>query len=131
MPGQTIEDIARAEAVFLGDDVAPLEADLRRRFPRARLMPAQTGLAALIAHVVDLKFFCGFTFAENGRNPSGLVKEAGAFNCDLFWDGSGWDNSFEQPGAKTFPRILPNQAWPDVFRRAYTRSFVWLRDRMM
>lgn len=41
-------------AVFLGDDVAPLEADLRRRFPRARLMPAQTGLEALIAHVVDL-----------------------------------------------------------------------------
>jgi parallel beta-helix repeat protein len=71
------------------------------------------------------------TFAENGRNPGGLVKEVGAFNCDLFWDGSGWNNSFEQPGAKSFPRILPNQEWPDVFRRAYTRGFAWLRDRMM
>jgi parallel beta-helix repeat protein len=69
--------------------------------------------------------------SENGRNPGGLVKEAGAFNCDLFWDGSGWDNSFEQPGAKSFPRVLPSAGWPGVARRAYTRGFAWLRDRMM
>ncbi|MFN0086493.1 MAG: parallel beta-helix domain-containing protein [Blastocatellia bacterium] len=69
--------------------------------------------------------------SDNGRNPGGLVKEAGAYNCDLFWDGSGWDNSFEQPGAKSFPRWVPSHTWPGIARRAYTRGFAWLRDRML
>jgi cytochrome c peroxidase len=69
--------------------------------------------------------------AENGRNPGGLVKELGAMNVDILWDGSGWDNSFEQSGVKAFPGMLPTNSWPDVFRRAYARVYSYVRDKMM
>jgi cytochrome c peroxidase len=70
-------------------------------------------------------------FADNGRDPGGLVKEIGVMNADLFWDGSGWDNSWNQPGTKSFPVILPGDGWPNVVRRAYTRVFSFLRERLM
>jgi cytochrome c peroxidase len=73
----------------------------------------------------------GNKFADNGRDPGGLVKQIGALNVDLFWDGSGWDNSWNQPGAKSFPSVLPGDRWPNVARRAYTRVFSFLRDRLM
>ncbi|MCI0389253.1 MAG: right-handed parallel beta-helix repeat-containing protein [Acidobacteria bacterium] len=73
----------------------------------------------------------GNTFAENGRNPGGIVKEMGALNVDLIWDGSGWDNSWNQPGAKSFPAVLPGDGWPSVARRSYARVFSFLRERLM
>jgi cytochrome c peroxidase len=69
--------------------------------------------------------------SENGRNPGELVKQLGAINVDVLWDGSGWDNSFEQSGVKRFPAMLPTDKWPDVFRRAYARVYSFVRDRMM
>jgi cytochrome c peroxidase len=75
--------------------------------------------------------FWGNTFVDNGRNPVGEVKKMGLMNTDIFWDGSGWNNSFEQPGAKTFPSVLPKQSWPDVVRRAYTRGYRYLVERML
>jgi cytochrome c peroxidase len=75
--------------------------------------------------------FWGNTFAENGRNPQGDAKKMGIQNTDIFWDGSGWNNSFEQPGVKTFPNVLPSNSWPDVVRRAYTRGYRYLVERML
>ena len=69
--------------------------------------------------------------AENGRHPAGRVKEAGAVNVDLFWDGSGWDNAWDQPGAKSFPAVLPSRSWPNVARRAWSRVFSFVRDRAL
>lgn len=73
----------------------------------------------------------GNTFADNGHNPGGLIKEAGAKNCDIFWDGSGWNNSFEQSGVKSFPPVLPNDNWPNPLRRAFTRAFNYVRDKLL
>lgn len=70
-------------------------------------------------------------FSENGRNPSGLVKQLGAINVDILWDGSGWDNSFEQSDVKRYPAMLPTDNWPGVLRRAYARVYSFVRDRMM
>jgi cytochrome c peroxidase len=69
--------------------------------------------------------------SDNGRNPGESVKQLGAVNVDILWDGSGWDNSFEQSGVKRFPALLPTDNWPDVFRRAYARVYAFVRDRMM
>lgn len=69
--------------------------------------------------------------SENGRDPGGLVRELGAMNVDILWDGSGWDNSFEQSGVKAFPSMLPTNNWPDVFRRAYARVYTYVRNKMM
>jgi len=71
------------------------------------------------------------TFANNGRNPGGLIKDVGARNVDIFWDGSGWNNSFDQLGVKGFPALLPSNAWPDPLRRSYTRIFGFVRDRLL
>jgi parallel beta-helix repeat protein len=73
----------------------------------------------------------GNRFAENGRNPGGMVKAMGAMNVDILWDGSGWDNSFEESGVKRFPGMLPSENWPDVFRRAYARVYSYARDKLM
>jgi cytochrome c peroxidase len=73
----------------------------------------------------------GNKFSGNGRDPDGLVKEIGVINADLLWDGSGWDNSWNQPGARSFPAVLPGDRWPNVARRAYTRVFSFLRERFM
>ncbi|MEP7339068.1 MAG: parallel beta-helix domain-containing protein [Acidobacteriota bacterium] len=73
-------------------------------------------------------------FANNGRDPGGLIKQVGAKNVDIFWDGSGWNNVFEQSGVKGFkswPAVLPSNIWPDPLRRSYTRIFGFVRDRMM
>jgi hypothetical protein len=69
--------------------------------------------------------------AENGRDPGPSVKQLGAMNVDILWDGSGWDNSFEQSGVNAFPAMLPTNNWPDVFRRAYARVYSYVRDKMM
>src|SRR5215475_2097390 len=69
--------------------------------------------------------------SENGRNPGELVRQLGAVNVDILWDGSGWNNSFEQSGVKKFPAMLPTDSWPDVFRRAYARVYSFVRDKMM
>ena len=73
----------------------------------------------------------GNTFADNGRNPGGLVKEIGLKNTDIFWDGSGWNNAFEESGVKTFPKALPTRNWPDPLRRSYARIYGYVRDRML
>lgn len=73
----------------------------------------------------------GNTMVDNGRNPGGLAKEIGLADCDLFWDGSGWDNSWNQPGAKSFPFTLPGDGWPGVLRRSYASAYSWLRDKLL
>jgi parallel beta-helix repeat protein len=73
----------------------------------------------------------GNRMSDNGRNPGGMVKQLGASNVDILWDGSGWDNSFEQSNIKRFPALLPTNTWPDVFRRAYARVYSYVRDKMM
>jgi cytochrome c peroxidase len=59
--------------------------------------------------------------AGNGRNPAASVLAVGGAGLDILWDGSGWDNAFAQPGAKTFPVWLPNRSWPTFAARAWSR----------
>ena len=62
----------------------------------------------------------GNTLEGNGRKPTASVKAAGG-GGDLVWDGSGWDNKWEQPGVKAVPPFLPSKAWPDLFAKAWSR----------
>ena len=73
----------------------------------------------------------GNIFAGNGRRPAGQAKEIGLVDCDLFWDGSGWDNTWQQPGAKSFPFTLPGDRWPNLLRRSYSIAYSWVRDRLL
>jgi len=59
---------------------------------------------------------------DNGRHPAPAVKEIACRGVDLLWDGSGWTNSWDQPGATRFPMLLPDRSWPGLLRRAWSRA---------
>ncbi len=60
---------------------------------------------------------------NNGAQPEGIIKELGFNGADLLWDLSGYDNSWDQPGATKMPNTLPNKSWPDLVRRANWRMW--------
>lgn len=61
----------------------------------------------------------GNTLENNGYDPDPKVRELGIPGADILWDGSGWDNRFDQPGASAFPPLLPTSRWPAPVYRAY------------
>lgn len=67
------------------------------------------------------------TLQNNGSNPSPEAFRFGLPGADLVWDGSGWDNSWQENARSTFPPILPNRTWSDFTRRAYWRVLVVAR----
>jgi cytochrome c peroxidase len=69
------------------------------------------------------------TLAGNGGNAAPAVKALSGRGVDLLWDGSGWDNAWRQPGATTFPPLLPARTWPDVLRRAWSRVVSYLAEK--
>jgi parallel beta-helix repeat protein len=63
------------------------------------------------------------SFANNGYDPDPFVREMGIPTGDLLWDGSGWGNTFDEPGASgTFPPLLPGHGWPVPARRVYSHA---------
>lgn len=62
-------------------------------------------------------------FENNGYDAQGEVAELGLPGTDILWTGEGWTNSFDQPGASTFPPLLPGRHWPDPARRALWRTY--------
>lgn len=71
----------------------------------------------------------GNTFAENGRHAAPSVKAIAGRGVDVVWDGSGADNTWSQPGATRFPPLLPDDSWPGVLRRAWSRLVSYLAER--
>jgi cytochrome c peroxidase len=63
------------------------------------------------------------TYENNGYDPQGMVKELGLPGADIGWTGEGWNNSFDDPTANTFPPLLPGRSWPDPARRALWRAY--------
>ena len=61
------------------------------------------------------------TMKNNGLDPDPSVLKLGLPGADLLWDLSGYDNSWDQPSARSMPPILPNKSWPDILRRANWR----------
>jgi parallel beta-helix repeat protein len=59
--------------------------------------------------------------AGNGGKPAPAVKAAGG-GADLLWDGSGWDNTWDEPGARAVPVFLPGPRWPVLLRKAWSRA---------
>lgn len=62
-------------------------------------------------------------YENNGYDPHGDVAELGIPGADILWTGEGWNNAFDEPGAKTFPPVLPGRNWPDPARRALWRFY--------
>jgi parallel beta-helix repeat protein len=60
-------------------------------------------------------------FSGNGDDPAQVVTDLGLYGADILWDASSWEVTWQQPGATSFPPVLPGERWPDFTRRAYWR----------
>ena len=72
----------------------------------------------------------GNRMSANGRRPAPSVTEAGLPGADLLWDGSGWSNTWDQPGAKSFPPALPGPGWPDWARKTWWQVIDMAKSRL-
>jgi parallel beta-helix repeat protein len=96
--------------------------DLMTAFPGSRKFD--------VGYVPEDNRIYGNTFADNGKNPAKDIRDFGGDGLDLLWDGNGWSNVWNQPGAKSFPRILPGSGWPGFARRAYSRILLFAREKI-
>ncbi|MCC6804920.1 MAG: right-handed parallel beta-helix repeat-containing protein [Anaerolineae bacterium] len=62
-------------------------------------------------------------FENNGYAPDQSLIDFGVPGADILWTGEGWSNSFDQPGANTFPPVLPSRSTPDPLKRALWRTY--------
>lgn len=61
-------------------------------------------------------------YENNGYDADKFVKDMLGGGFDIIWDGSGVDNRFDEPNAKTsFPPVLPSSKWPDPLYNVYWR----------
>ncbi len=69
----------------------------------------------------------GNTLSHNAYDPHPAAKEFGFPAADIIWDGSGADNTFDQPDATTFPPMLPTSNWSPLVSNAYGKVLGVLR----
>jgi len=51
------------------------------------------------------------------------VAELGIPAGDILWDTTGGNNRFNEPGATSFPPLLPGDGWPGFLQTAYGNVF--------
>ncbi len=71
--------------------------------------------------IPERNWFHGNRYENNGFAPQGMIEELGFKGKDIIWDLSGYDNSWDEPGASSMPAVLPKKSWPDLVRRANWR----------
>jgi len=61
-------------------------------------------------------------YENNGFDADKFVKDLLGSGFDIVWDGTGVDNRFDEPNAKTsFPPALPSSKWPAPLYNLYWR----------
>ncbi len=66
---------------------------------------------------------------DNGADADPAARSIGLPAVDLAWDGSGWDNSWQEATGRREPGLLPGREWSVFARRIYYRIFSIL-DRL-
>jgi parallel beta-helix repeat protein len=61
------------------------------------------------------------TLENNGYDADPFIRDMLGSGFDIIWDGSGRDNRFDQPGASSFPPVLPGASWPEPVYNLYWR----------
>jgi cytochrome c peroxidase len=82
-----------------------------------------------VGPIPEYNFIHGNSYAENGRHPAGALAEQGLRGADLIWDGAGWSNLWDEPGA-TRSSMLPAPGWPSPLRRGWWRVLSVARNYM-
>jgi cytochrome c peroxidase len=61
------------------------------------------------------------TYQHNGYEPDPALIGAGLTGADLLWTTAGSGNRWDEPGATSFPGLLPQSNWPGFVQRIYWR----------
>ncbi|HYP26019.1 MAG TPA: parallel beta-helix domain-containing protein, partial [Blastocatellia bacterium] len=69
----------------------------------------------------------GNVYADNGREPSKSITDAGLAGADLLWDLSGWSNTWQEKDATRATPLL-SASWPSFARRAYWRALTLAQE---
>jgi cytochrome c peroxidase len=77
----------------------------------------------------EYNYVHGNNYSNNGRHPAGALAEQGVPGADLVWDGAGWSNVWDEPGA-TRSSMLPSPEWPAPLRRGWWRLLSVARDHL-
>ncbi len=127
-PGSIVSQVPAGTGIFImaadRTEVAENEIQGNDSFGIAVVSLAQAlpkGTVFDVGPVPEGNFVHDNRLGGNGKNPAASVKTVGGVGLDILWDGSGWDNVFAQPGAKTFPLWLPNRSWPAFAARGWSR----------
>ena len=68
---------------------------------------------------------------RNGYDADRYVTDLGISGADIIWDGSAWNNLFDQPGASAFPPLLPGPGWPEPLRKGYWQMLNYLVNQLL
>ncbi len=127
-PGSIVSQVPVGTGIFImaadRTEVAENEIQGNDSFGIAVVSLAQAlpkGTTFDVGPVPEGNFIHDNRLGGNGKNPAASVKAVGGAGLDILWDGSGADNVFAQPGARTFPMWLPNRSWPAFAARGWSR----------
>lgn len=67
------------------------------------------------------------TLVNNAYDPHPDAKKFGFPAVEIIWDGSGANDTFDQPGASSFPPMLPTSGWSPLVSNAYGKVLGVLR----
>lgn len=70
-------------------------------------------------------------YANNGYAPDDMVKDLGIPGADILWDASGNKIRFDEPGATSFPPLLPSANWPGPVQKGYSNLLNFLIENVM
>ena len=79
----------------------------------------------------ERNWFHDNVLAENGLQPDPFLAKLGVPGADILWDGSSWTNRFDQPGASSFPPMLPSSGWPEFAKKGYWQILEYVTSKLM
>ena len=79
----------------------------------------------------ERNWFHDNVLADNGLQPDPFLAKLGVPGADILWDGSSWTNRFDQPGASSFPPMLPSSGWPEFAKKGYWQILEYVTSKLM
>jgi parallel beta-helix repeat protein len=124
-PGTGVMIMAADETEVTGNEIRGNDCYGVAVFSLADVFPK--GTVFDVGPTPDRNWVHANTFSGNGRHPTGALASAGLPGADLIWDGAGWSNAWDEPGA-TRSSLLPGSRWPSFAKRGWWRLFSVARD---
>jgi parallel beta-helix repeat protein len=129
--GATARIVPPGSGILLigADDNQVYDNTIRNNKTAGLALFSLTGTGAFNENELDVgplaenNYAYGNRYENNGYDPDPVVAELGIPAGDILWDTTGANNRFDEPGASSFPPVLPGGGWPGFLRTAYGNVF--------